>query len=71
MQVINVREKGLEVKETVVHACCVMNFNSLLVKGCDFQHDAPQIDLGSTLKKAIVIGNVFTVSKKNKYSNRF
>ena len=39
------------------------DFDSLLVKGCDFQHDAPQIDLGSTLKKAVVMGNIFTVSK--------
>ena len=34
---------------------------SLFVKGCDFQHDAPQISLGNSLKKAIVMGNVFTV----------
>ena len=35
--------------------------HSLLVKGCDFQHDAPQIDLGKSLKKAVVMGNIITV----------
>lgn len=35
---------------------------SLMVKGCDFQHDGPQVDLGSTLKKAVIMGNIFEVS---------
>ena len=39
------------------HTSC----KSLMVKGCDFQHDAPQIDLGNSLKKAVVIGNIITV----------
>lgn len=43
--------------------CCdiIFLFFSLLVRGCNFQHDAPQIDLGSSLKKAVVMGNIFTV----------
>lgn len=35
--------------------------NSLVVKGCDFQHDAPQVNLGNSLKKAVIIGNIFSV----------
>lgn len=34
---------------------------SLLVTGCDFQHDAPQIDLGDSLEKAVIMGNIITV----------
>ena len=32
------------------------------MRGCDFQFDANQINLGSTLKKAVITGNLFTVS---------
>ena len=38
-----------------------LSLYSLLVTGCDFQHDAPQIDLGKSLQKAVVIGNIITV----------
>jgi len=35
---------------------------SLLVRGCDFQYDGAQIDMGNSLKKAVIVGNIFTVS---------
>ena len=38
------------------------NLCSLLVRGCDFQYDANQVSLGSSLKKAIITGNIITVS---------
>lgn len=35
---------------------------SLLVRGCDFQYPASQVDLGSTLKKAVITGNIISGS---------
>jgi len=32
------------------------------VRGCDFQYDGAQIDMGNSLKKAVIVGNIFTVS---------
>ena len=34
---------------------------SLQVRGCDFQQDGNQINLSTTLKKAVITGNIFTV----------
>ena len=34
---------------------------SVIVRGCDFQFDANQISLGSSLSKAVVTGNIITV----------
>jgi len=31
-------------------------------RGCDFQYDGAQIDMGNSLKKAVIVGNIFTVS---------
>jgi Pectate lyase superfamily protein len=33
---------------------------SLLVRGCEFQEDRPQIDLGEDVRRAIISGNLFT-----------
>jgi hypothetical protein len=38
--------------------------NSLVVKGCNFQHDAPQVNLGNSLKKAVIVGNIISVRLK-------
>lgn len=51
----------LEDQKPLVIRNYILLLHSLLVRGCDFQHDGPQIDLGSTLKKAVVMGNIFTV----------
>ena len=39
--------------------------HSLLVRGCDFQYPANQVDLGSTLKKAVITGNIISVSGRS------
>ncbi len=33
---------------------------TVLVRGCEFRHDGPQVELGKGVRRAIVIGNVFT-----------
>ena len=35
----------------------------VLVRGCDFQYDGNQISLGTSLKKAVITGNIITVTK--------
>ena len=45
-----------------VYLCMYPILCSLLVRGCDFQFDGNQISLGSSLKKAIITGNIITVS---------
>ncbi|KAL5502665.1 hypothetical protein EMCRGX_G009473 [Ephydatia muelleri] len=37
---------------------------SLQVRGCDFQQDGNQINLSTTLKKAVITGNIFTGSTR-------
>ena len=33
---------------------------TLLVNGCEFREDKPQIELGGQVRRAVIIGNVFT-----------
>ncbi len=33
---------------------------SVLVRGCEFRRDAPQVELGSDVRRAVVIGNIIT-----------
>ena len=47
------------------HAHTHTHTHSLLVRGCDFQYPASQIDLGSTLKKAVITGNIISVSGRS------
>ena len=32
----------------------------LLVRGCEFQEDKPQIELGEAVRRAVITGNLFT-----------
>ncbi|HEV2328195.1 MAG TPA: glycosyl hydrolase family 28-related protein [Verrucomicrobiae bacterium] len=41
---------------------------TVLVRGCEFQHDAPQIELDKDVRRAVITGNVFT--GKARISNR-
>ena len=41
---------------------------SLLVRGCEFQEDKPQIELGEGVRRAVITGNIFT--GKARVSNR-
>ena len=33
---------------------------SLIVRGCEFQEDKPQIELGESVRRAVIMGNIFT-----------
>ncbi len=33
---------------------------SLVVRGCEFQEDKPQIELGEGVRRAVITGNLFT-----------
>jgi len=41
---------------------------SLIVRGCEFQQDKPQIELGDSVRRAIITGNLFT--GESRISNR-
>ncbi len=41
---------------------------SLVVRGCEFQEDKPQIELGEAVRRAIITGNIFT--GKTRLANR-
>lgn len=53
--------KGLQLYMALYNMQLFNYLFSLLVTGCDFQHDAPQIDLGDSLEKAVIMGNIITV----------
>ena len=45
-----------------------LDSGTVLVRGCEFREDKPQIELGADIRRAVITGNVFT--GKERISNR-